>query len=87
MTTEIRHSPEPDLVGARSPWGIAAVALVAGLLQVVASVVLGLAKLDRFLAAANEGATVYMVVAALVAAAALSIWMVRERPPIAVALL
>jgi hypothetical protein len=92
VTAEIRHSPQggnhdaEDLPG-RSPWGIAAVALVAGLLQVVASIVLGLAKLDRFLAAANEGVTIYLVVAALIGAAALSIWMVRERPPIAVALL
>ncbi len=87
MTTEIRHSPESDPpVEARSPWGIAAVALVAGLLQVIASIVLGLAKLDAFMAAANESAKIYMVVAALAAAAALSVWMVRERPPIAAAL-
>ncbi|MFO7561159.1 MAG: hypothetical protein R6X02_00845 [Enhygromyxa sp.] len=56
-------------------------------MQVLASIVLGLAKLDRFLSAANEGPTIYLVVAALIGAAALSIWMVRERPPIAVALL
>jgi hypothetical protein len=87
VTTEIRHSSESDLADARSPWGIASVALVAGLLQVVASIVLGLAKLETFMAAAGESATAYLVVAALVAAAALSIWMVRERPPIAVALL
>lgn len=87
MTTAIRNSPEPDLAEARSPWGIASIALVAGLLQVVASIVLGLARLETFLAASKEAATIYMVVAALVAAAALSIWMVRERPPVAMALL
>jgi hypothetical protein len=86
VTAEIRHSPESD-PPERWPWGIAAVALVAGLLQVVASIVLGLARLDRFLAAANESPTAYLVVAALIGAAALSIWMVRERPPIAMALL
>ncbi|HVH98727.1 MAG TPA: hypothetical protein VM869_08455 [Enhygromyxa sp.] len=53
----------------------------------VASIVLGLASLENFLAAANEGARIYLVVAALIAAAGLSIWMVRDRTPIAVALL
>jgi hypothetical protein len=91
VSPESRHSPEPE--GSRpapheqrAPWGIAAVALVAGLLQIVASVVLGLARLDRFTAAANESAQVYLVVAALVAVGALSIWLVRERMVIALAL-
>jgi hypothetical protein len=80
-----RGGPE-DPADARSPWGIASVALVAGLLQVIASIVLGIAELENFLAAASEGATAYLVVAALIAASALSVWMVRERPPIAAAL-
>lgn len=96
VTTAIRHSPDPPQSehekslrpgNQRSPWGIAAVALVAGLLQVLASVLLGLAKLDRFVAAANESVTIYLVVAALIGAASLSIWMVRDRPPILVTLL
>lgn len=93
MTTETRHSQRPDLAvdedpvaDGRAPWGIASAALLAGLLQVVASIVLGLASLERFLAAASESASIYLVVAALVAAAGLSIWMVRERTSIAVAL-
>jgi hypothetical protein len=68
------------------PWGIAAIALIAGLLQVVASVALGMAKLDAFVLASAERPFMYMVVAALVTAAVGSVWMVRERPPVAVAL-
>lgn len=91
VSTKTRHNPEPADADAAersafSCWGIASIALLAGLLQVIASVVLGLANLENFLAAAKEGATIYMVVAALIAAAGLSIWMVRERPPIALAL-
>jgi hypothetical protein len=87
VTTEPRHSPAPDLaVDARSPWGIAAAALVAGLLQIIASIVLGLAKLEPFMAAAGESVKVYLVVAALLGVAGLSVWMVRERPAIALAL-
>lgn len=90
VSTPTRHNPEPDdadpRTAERSPWGIASVALLAGLLQVIASIVLGLANLESFLAAASQGATIYLVVAALIAAAGLSIWMVRERPPIALAL-
>jgi hypothetical protein len=85
VSTEIRHNPELD-AETRSPWSLAAFALVAGLLQIVASIVLGLARLDRFTAAAGENSTAVMVVAVLVAVGGLSIWMVRERPQIAFAL-
>lgn len=61
-------------------------ALAAGLLQIVASIVLGLARLDRFTAAANEGAYTYLVVAALIGAGVFSIWSVRARPPVALTL-
>jgi hypothetical protein len=71
----------------RSWWDIAAVALAAGVLQIIASIVLGLARLDRFTAAANEGAYTYLVVAALVGAGVFSIWSVRSRPPVALMLL
>jgi hypothetical protein len=85
VTTEFRHSPTPDVEG-RSPWGIASVALVAGILQIVASVVLGLAKLDRFLAAAGESPKIYMILAALIAAGVVSVWLVRERTAVAAGL-
>jgi hypothetical protein len=85
VTTEFRHSPALD-VEARSPWGVASVALVAGLLQIVASIVLGLAKLDHFLAAAGESPKIYMILAALLAAGAVSVWLVRERTAVAAAL-
>lgn len=75
-------SPRPE----RSPWGIAAVALGAGFLQIIASVALGLASLERFTAAAEERPAVYLVVAVLVAVALLSIWLVRERTAIALTL-
>lgn len=69
-----------------SPWGIAAIALVAGLLQIIASIALGMAKLDAFAAAAREPAYPAMIVALLIAAAVGSVWMMRERPSIALAL-
>jgi hypothetical protein len=68
------------------PWGVASIALVAGLLQIVASIALGMAKLDAFTAAAGERPFMYMVVALLVAAAVGSVWLVRERLPVALAL-
>ena len=67
----------------RWPWGIASVALVAGLAQILASVALGMARLERFNAAAAEPLAPYLVIAALVALAALSVWVVRERMVIA----
>ncbi|PRQ02115.1 hypothetical protein ENSA5_25740 [Enhygromyxa salina] len=76
------HSPEEE----RSPWAIAAVALVAGLLQIIASIVLGLARLEKFTAAANEGAYIYLVVGALLGAGVFSVWVVRSRPQLAVTL-
>jgi len=69
-----------------SPWGIASIALVAGLLQIIASVALGMAKLDAFTAASIERPLMYMALAVLVAAAVGSIWLVRERQNIALAL-
>ncbi|MCA9696965.1 MAG: hypothetical protein KC431_05535, partial [Myxococcales bacterium] len=70
----------------RSPWGLAGVALIAGLLQVVASIVLGMARADRFATAASESPGIYLLLAALLSAAAFSVWMMRERPLIAMAL-
>lgn len=69
-----------------SPWGIASIALVAGLLQIVASIALGMAKLDAFAEAAQQSAFPSMVVAILLCAAIGSIWQMRERPSIALAL-
>ena len=89
MTTELRHSAPsgPALADAgRAPWGIASIALLAGLLQIIASIVLGLAKLDRFLGAAAESPKIYMIVAALIAAGGFSVWMLRDRAPVAAAL-
>jgi hypothetical protein len=88
VSAESRHHPEPE--GSprpeRSPWGIAAVALTAGLLQIIASIALGMASLERFTAAADERPAIYMVVAVLIGAAVLSIWLVRERTAIALTL-
>ena len=67
----------------RWPWGIASVALVAALAQILASIVLGMARLERFNAAAAEPAAPYLVIAALVAVAALGVWIVRERMALA----
>ncbi len=75
MSAEPRHSP----------WGIASIALIAGLLQIVASIALGMARLDAFVAASREPAFPYMIVALLIAAAVGSVWLVRERAPVAVA--
>ncbi len=83
MSAELRHnSPSEGL----NPWGIASIALVAGLLQIIASIALGVAKLDAFALAAGERPLMYMVLAVLIAAAVGSVWLVRERPPIALAL-
>jgi hypothetical protein len=88
VSAESRHHPEPD--GSprpeRSFWGIAAVALAAGLLQIIASVALGLASLERFTAAADERPAIYMVVAVLIGAGSLSVWLTRERFAIAMTL-
>lgn len=70
----------------QGPWGIAAIALVAGLLQIIASIALGMAKLDEFVLAAGERPFMYTVMAVLVAAGVGSVWVVRERPAVAVAL-
>jgi hypothetical protein len=88
VSAESRHHLEPDgsLRLERSPWGIAAVALAAGLLQIIASVALGLASLDRFTAAAEERPAIYMVVAVLIGAGSLSVWLTRERVAIALTL-
>lgn len=61
-------------------------ALAAGLLQIIASVALGLASLERFTAAADERPAIYMVVAVLIGAGSLSIWLTRERLAIALTL-
>ncbi|MFV8754839.1 hypothetical protein ACNOYE_30195 [Nannocystaceae bacterium ST9] len=82
MSDEPRHVEQAG----HGPWGIASIALVAGLLQIVASVALGMAKLDAFAAAALERPFMYMVVAVLIAAGVGSVWMVRERPSVAFAL-
>jgi hypothetical protein len=88
VSAESRHHPEPEgsRRSERSFWGIAAVALAAGLLQIIASVALGMASLDRFTAAANERPAIYMVVAVLIGAGSLSIWLMRERFTIALML-
>lgn len=82
------HSPErPGEAAERpSPWGLAGVALVAALLQVVASIALGMARSDDFARAAAEDPRVYLVVAALLTAAVYSVWLVRERVPVALTL-
>jgi hypothetical protein len=70
----------------RSPWGIGAVALVAGFFQIIASIALGLASLERFTAAADERPAIYLVMVVLISAGTLAVWIVRERMAIAVAL-
>ncbi|NVB42392.1 hypothetical protein G6O69_31505 [Pseudenhygromyxa sp. WMMC2535] len=76
----------PPGASERAPWGVANIALIAGILQVLASIALGLARVDRFAAAASESPQIYMLAAALITAGVFSIWLVRERPLIAVAL-
>ena len=85
---ESRHNPDAGSSGPAqwSPWSIAVIALLAALFQVVASVALGLARLDSFAAAANEGPQVYLLAALLTAAAGYSIWLVRGRRHLALAL-
>ena len=80
--------PDDDEQGqpTRWPWSIAALALCAAVVQVIASIVLGVARLDRFTAAANEPASPYLVVAVLIALAATAVWIVRERLVLAVPL-
>ena len=80
MTPERPHTPaDAGPSEHRWPWTIAAIALVAAVAQVLASIVLGMARLQRFTAAANESAYPYMVIAALLAVVALSVWVVRRR--------
>lgn len=61
-------------------------ALAAGLLQIIASVALGLASLERFTAAADERPAIYMVVVVLIGAGSLAVWLTRERFAISMAL-
>ena len=54
-------------------------ALVAGFFQIIASIALGLASLERFTSAADERPAIYMVMVVLISAGALAVWIVRER--------
>jgi hypothetical protein len=64
---------------------LAAAAAVAGLLQLIASVALGLATPSALVRAAREGPQVYIVVAFLVAAGVWGAVALRRRPPLALA--
>jgi hypothetical protein len=66
---------------------LVAFALLGGALQILASVALGLARVDALHAAANEGATRY-VLAVLASSTGLALaWLVRKRPLVAVGVL
>lgn len=60
--------------------------MVAGLLQIVASVALGMARTERFAQAAAERPGIYLLVAALLTAAVFTVWLVRDRPALALTL-
>lgn len=66
---------------------LAAVALVAGILQVMATVMLGLASLEELRAAAAEGARPYLLGAVATTLGLGVVWLLRRRPLIAVLVL
>ena len=62
---------------------LTAFALLGGLVQILASVVLGLARLDALTIAANEGPTMYLIAAAALCTGLVALWTLRRRPMIA----
>ncbi|MBX7082460.1 MAG: hypothetical protein K1X88_24860 [Nannocystaceae bacterium] len=62
---------------------LAAFALVGGLLQILASAVLGMERLDALTAASQEGPWMYLAAAAGVVAGCVALWILRRRPMIA----
>ncbi len=62
---------------------LTAFALLGGLVQILASVALGLARLDALTLAANEGPTMYLVAAAAITTGLVVMWTLRRRPMIA----
>ncbi|MCA9708921.1 MAG: hypothetical protein KDK70_23955, partial [Myxococcales bacterium] len=59
---------------------LAAVALIAGILQVMATVLLGLASLDELRAAAAEGAQQYLLGTLAAVLGVIVVWFLRRRP-------
>jgi len=62
---------------------LAAFALIGGLLQIFASVVLGTASLDALTVAAQEGPLFYVVATLAVAVGIVVVWVLRRRPLLA----
>jgi hypothetical protein len=58
-------------------------ALIGGLLQILASVVLGMARLDALTLASQEGPLFYTVAALAVAIGVVAVWVLRGRPLLA----
>ncbi len=56
------------------------------MLQIIASVVLGMARIDEFAEAAAEPARLYLLVAALLTVGVFSVWLARERVAVALGL-
>lgn len=81
--TDARPSPPPRPVAVHL---VAILVAVAGLLQLIASVALGLATPQALHRAAREGPRVYILAALLLAACALVAWLLRRRPAAAAVL-
>ena len=62
---------------------LAAFALIGGLLQILASVVLGMARLDALTLASQEGPLFYVLAALAVAIGVIALWALRRKPIIA----
>jgi len=66
---------------------LAAIALIAGILQVMATVLLGLASLEELAAAEAEGAQQYLLGGLATALGLVVVWLLRKRPLVAALLL
>lgn len=81
--TDVSPSPPPRLVSVSL---IAVAAAVAGLLQLIAGVALGLASPEALHRAARQGPKIYILVVLALAGCGLLAWLLRQRPRLAVGL-
>ena len=81
--TDVSPSPPPRLVSVSL---IAVAAAVAGLLQLIAGVALGLASPEALHRAARQGPKIYILVVLALAGCGLLAWLLRRRPRLAVGL-
>src|SRR5215813_13780323 len=80
-----REGATHEVLAAVRPVFVALVvcALVAGLVQIIASIHLGLQHVDALTQAAQEGPRIYLIAIAAVTIGVVALWVLRKRPLIA----